>query len=239
MGVVCQVWGSLIHECGHKWCTHNVFCAATHCTVAWKTQEVERLALEALLEEVVYLLMRCSQRRVLPRQSPCWAWLGSVSELFKTQNWCMCHGTTAPRSALNQLAWQIEGDRDGGLEEGRDVGREEGRGRGGAGAGVRCRDEMYRRPGMLVGRRAKLETALLIEAGFGGGVGLAGRGMLDLGVWEEEPEGGPSVWVCVEALGSTRRGTRGRWPGADSGLAGRENINWWACPPPLACDACY
>lgn len=72
--------------------------------------------------------------------------------------------------------------------------------------------------GMLVGRRAKLETALLMEAGFGGGVGLAGRGMLDLGVWEEEPEDGPSVWVCVEALGRTRRGTRGRWPGADSGL---------------------
>lgn len=69
-----------------------------------------------------------------------------------------------------------------------------------------------------MGRRAKLETALLMEAGFGGGVGLAGRGMLDLGVWEEELEDGPSVWVCVEALGRTRRGTRGRWPGADSGL---------------------
>lgn len=36
--------------------------------------------------------------------------------------------------------------------------------------------------GMLVGRRAKLETALRMEAGLGGGVGLAGRGMLDLGV---------------------------------------------------------
>lgn len=36
--------------------------------------------------------------------------------------------------------------------------------------------------GMLVGRRARLETALLMEAGLGGGVGLAGRGMSDLGI---------------------------------------------------------
>lgn len=35
---------------------------------------------------------------------------------------------------------------------------------------------------MLVGRRARLETALLMEAGLGGGVGLAGRGMSDLGI---------------------------------------------------------
>ena len=40
----------------------------------------------------------------------------------------------------------MEGEREGGLEEGLDVGREEDRGRGGAGAGVRCREEMYRRP---------------------------------------------------------------------------------------------
>lgn len=63
---------------------------------------------------------------------------------------------------------------------------------------------------MLVGRLAKLDTALLIEAGFGGGVGLAGRGMLDLGVCEEAAECGASVCVCVEVLGSTRRGTSGR-----------------------------
>lgn len=63
---------------------------------------------------------------------------------------------------------------------------------------------------MLVGRRARLDTALLMEAGFGGGVGLAGRGMLDLGVCEGAAEGGVSVCVCVEVLGSTRRGTRGR-----------------------------
>lgn len=64
--------------------------------------------------------------------------------------------------------------------------------------------------GMLVGRRARLDTALLMEAGLGGGVGLAGRGMLDLGVCEGAAEGGVSVCVCVEVLGSTRRGTRGR-----------------------------
>lgn len=167
----------------------------------------------------------------------------------------------------------MEGDREGGFEEGRDVGRDGFEGV----AGVRCKEVIYRRQcvgvvgvvlgverpddlgvradgrrglaewvgvvtgvvgvvlapdhplsptdldflGIVVGRLAKLDTALLIEAGLGGGVGLTGRGallLLALGILDWLDEGGDSVWVWVDWLGSTRRGTSWRWPGAESGL---------------------
>lgn len=86
--------------------------------------------------------------------------------------------------------------------------------------------------GILVGRRAKFDTARLMEAGLGGGMGLtAVLGVVDFGILEEV---GESVWVWVDWLGRTKRGTNGRWPGADKGLGsfvvsaagGLDTVGW-------------